>query len=163
MITPLIREYHPFRVNFVLLGGSLQGLNRLSINLKASFPELKIIGTYPRFFLEQKPEDIKTIIRKSEPHVFFVGIGEGDDEIWIEENRELIPKTVAIGVNKQIEIMCHDIPDIPFRYKANNREFVYRLKRKPYRIFDLFIWVFVWGRWRWFLYKLKKTRKGAQI
>lgn len=153
---PLIKEYHPFAVNFLFLGGTLEGLNRFSINLKATFPGVKIVGIYPRVFLEKKEEDIKTIIRKTEPHVFFVGTGEGHEEIWLNENKGLIPKTVALCVNKQLDIICDVEKDIPFSYKMENREFFYTLRKRPYRILDIFVWTFVWIKWKMFDHKLKK-------
>lgn len=156
VMLPLIKEYHQFPINFLFLGGTLEGLNRFSINLKATFPGLKIVGIYPKIFLERKEEDIKTIIRKTEPHVFFAGIGEGHEEIWLRENKSLIPKSVAICISKQLDIICEVEKDIPYSYKVTNKEFFYLLRKKPYRIFDVFAWAFTWIKWKLFDRKLKK-------
>jgi len=157
LMLPLIKEYHPFVVNFLFLGGTLEGLNRFSINLKATFPGVKIVGIYPLVYLDKKEEDIKTVIRKSEPHVFFIGIGEGREEAWVTENKALIPKTVTICISNQLDIICNVEKDIPFQYKMENREFFYILRKKPYRIFDALIWAFVWTKWKVFDHKLKKN------
>lgn len=159
MMVPLIKEYHPFMVHFLLLGGNHLGLNRLTINLKASFPELKIIGAYPKIFLDRKPEDVRTVIRKSEPHLFFLGIGQGKEEMWYHENREIIPKTVTLCVDQQIDRMCNEVRDIPYRYKISNREYVFLLKHRPYRIVDVLVWAFAWIVWKRFQHKLKKKLK----
>lgn len=157
LVTPLLREYHQFPINFVIFGGSSQGLNRLSVNLKASFPGLNIIGTYPKEFLYRK-DDVKTIIKKSEPHFLILGVSD-NDPIWVEENSEALKKTITILVQDQVDIMCLEKEDIPYKYKANDKEFSYILKKKPYRILDVFIWAFVWFRYKIFSLKLKKRRK----
>ncbi len=162
MMVPLMREYHPFLVHFLILGGSHLGLNHLTINLKASFPELKIIGAYPKIFLERNPDDVHTVIRKSEPHVFFIGLGQGKEEMWYQENKNLIPKTVTICVDQQIDRMCNDVKDIPYRYKIANKEYIFLLKHKPYRIVDVFVWAFAWIVWKKFHRKIKKRLKKEQ-
>lgn len=156
LVTPLLKEYHCFPVNFVFLGGSAEGLIRFTVNIKKSFPELKILGAYPKLILEQRPEDAKTILRKSEPHIFFLGKGAGEEEVWYQENKAILPKTVTICVNRHIDAMCEEIEDVPYRYKMKNREFLYILSKKPYRIFDSFIWLFIWVKWLIFKRKLKK-------
>ncbi len=159
LITPFIKKYHAFPINFILMGGNLPGLNKLGINLKASFSQLKIIGAYPKLFLENKQDDVKTIIKKSEAHIFFVGIGEEKEQKWITENGEILPKTVSICVNRQIDVMCDEEKDIPFKFKMKNKEFIYILSKKPYRVFDFFVWAFVWVKWKLFLHKKKKENK----
>lgn len=162
-ITPLIHKYHQFLVNFVILGGNMAGLNKLAINLKASFPGLKLIGTYPKLFLERREEDIQTVLRKSEPHVFFIGLGEDMEQLWLHNNKNIFPKTVCICVNKQINVMCHEESDIPYRYKVQNKEFLYLLQRKPYRVFDFFVWLPVWFQFGKFKHKLRKKAKRQAV
>ncbi len=159
LITPLIKKYHPFLVNFSFLGGNMPGLNKLGINLKASFSQLKIIGAYPTIYLDNNEPDVKTILKKSEPHVFFLGIGEERELPWLHKNAaETLPKTVSICVNRQIDIMCEKKRDIPYKYKVVNKEFNYILIRKPYRVLDVFILGFVWIKWKLFIRKKKKAQ-----
>ncbi|HCL57536.1 MAG TPA: hypothetical protein DHW82_11085 [Spirochaetia bacterium] len=158
-MTPLFKEYHMFSVHFILLGGSSIGLNKLLVNLRNSFHELKIIGTYPKVLLKNRPEETKTVIKKSSPHVLFIGLEEGKEEEWVLENRDILSKTVVFCVNHQIEVMCNDKKDIPFRYKMKNQEYLYHLKEKPYRIFDIFVWGLVYLKWLFFNIKKNKKEK----
>lgn len=119
-----------------LFGSNHHTLDRLTENLKTSFPHLVIAGTQSSRFrnatAEEAAADVSTI-RGSGARITFAGLGCPRQEIWAWENRHNLGMPV-IAVGAAFDYHAGLIRRAPAWMAQSGLEWVYRLLQEPKRL-----------------------------
>ena len=111
-------------------------------NVREKYPGIKIVGAQHGYFkgthLGKKghEEEIAVIedINKHQPHILFVGFGAKKQELWIENNKDLINANVIIGNGGTLDGLAGIVKRAPDIFIKLGLEWLYRLMKEPKRI-----------------------------
>lgn len=118
-----------------LLGSRPQELQISASNLRASFPELSIVGRCAGYYAKNMEKNIILAIRKASPSLLLAGYGLPAMETWVANNKR--------NFNAGIYLWCGDCFDIfsgrrmkPSRASwESGLDFMPSLARNPWRLF----------------------------
>jgi N-acetylglucosaminyldiphosphoundecaprenol N-acetyl-beta-D-mannosaminyltransferase len=135
-----------------LFGSSQTVLQRLTENLKTTYPKLPIAGTRASAFRRlDDPENRALLdqIKDSGAKIVFVGLGCPRQEVWAFENTPTLSLPV-IAVGAAFDFHAGTVPQAPFWMQSRGLEWLYRLTREPVRLWrrylllnPYFIWLFM--------------------
>ena len=111
-------------------------------NVREKYPGIKIVGAQHGYFkgthLGKKghEEELAVIedINKHQPHILFVGFGAKKQELWIENNKDLINANVIIGNGGTLDGLAGIVKRAPDIFIKLGLEWLYRLMKEPKRI-----------------------------
>lgn len=120
-----------------LFGASPKSLSRATINLKATFPGLKILGSHSSRFSKNFHPRIIEAIRKAAPTLLLIGKGVPGAERWIPRNMKYF--------NSGIQLWCSDVFDVfakkrqrpPAGLFSSGLEGLYYWPRRPWTFLRL--------------------------
>lgn len=122
-------------------GSSFETLRRMSVKLRAAFPELQIGGVYsPPYRAEAEVEEDAIIasINESGAGVVFVGLGCPKQEIWMAAHHNRI-HAVMIGVGAAFDYHAGIVQRAPLWMQRNGLEWSYRLLSDPRRLWKRYL------------------------
>lgn len=132
-----------------LYGATESTLSALTIRLEASFPGLKIAGTYsPPFrpLTEEEEESAVNAINLSGAGVVWVSLGCPKQEKWMASQRGRV-RAVMVGVGAAFDYHAGTITRAPLWMQHHGLEWIHRLVSEPRRLWkrylvtnSLFIW-----------------------
>jgi N-acetylglucosaminyldiphosphoundecaprenol N-acetyl-beta-D-mannosaminyltransferase len=75
-----------------LLGARKEDIEQAERNLRASYPNLRLVGRFSGYFAKQAEKQVLTAIKKASPSYLMVGNGLPGKDLWIlRKKRELNP------------------------------------------------------------------------
>lgn len=117
-------------------GGTPEVLNDLVRNLRARFPDLRIVLSHSPPFrpltAEEDAREIKDLVA-SGARIVFIGLGCPKQERWMHLHRDRLPAT-AIGVGWAFEALAGRSRTAPRWMQRAALEWVHRLMRDPKRL-----------------------------
>jgi N-acetylglucosaminyldiphosphoundecaprenol N-acetyl-beta-D-mannosaminyltransferase len=121
-----------------LYGGRNQGaLVQLALNLRRSYPGIKIVGGYSppyRQLDEDERAAVATEINRSGADIVWVGIGQPKQEKWMAEMRDQLDAPVLIGVGAAFDFHAGLVPQAPSWMQVVGLEWAFRLAHEPRRL-----------------------------
>lgn len=125
-----------------LLGSSRNRLQRAEINIKTTFPGLRVVGRYAGHYPKHMEGAIIEAVRKATPSLLLVGTGVPGKERWIPRN---LPR-----FNAGIYLWCSDLFEVFAKSRGKPSREMYRkglewlgyTVRRPWKTYRLFI--FLW-------------------
>jgi N-acetylglucosaminyldiphosphoundecaprenol N-acetyl-beta-D-mannosaminyltransferase len=125
-----------------LLGSSRSVIQKAEVNIKSTFPGLRVVGRYAGRYPKQMEGAIIEAVRKATPSLLLVGAGTPGRERWI-------PRNLA-RFNSGLYLWCSDLFEVfaerrgkPSRKLFNKGlEWSAYLVRRPWKAYRLFI--FIW-------------------
>ena len=121
-----------------LYGGRDQGsLAQLALDLRHSFPGIRIVGGYsPPFrpLTEAEEDEVVRQIEHDRPDVVWVGIGVPKQEKWMARMRDRLDAAALVGVGAAFDFHAGLVPQAPSWRQASGLEWVYRLAQEPRRL-----------------------------
>jgi N-acetylglucosaminyldiphosphoundecaprenol N-acetyl-beta-D-mannosaminyltransferase len=128
---------------FYLYGGRNQGaLVQLALNLRRSYPGLKIVGGYSpphRSLTEAEHGAVVREINQSQADVVWVGIGVPKQEKWMAEFRNSLDAPVLIGVGAAFDFHAGLVRQAPNWLQEAGLEWAYRLAHEPRRLWRRYL------------------------
>jgi N-acetylglucosaminyldiphosphoundecaprenol N-acetyl-beta-D-mannosaminyltransferase len=125
-----------------LFGTDASTLEKLSSNLKAKFPDLKIAGSAPSQFRrlnEVEAEALVQRIRDSQAKLAFVGLGCPRQEIWAYELGRSLPMPVyTIGAAFQFH--AGNLAQAPAWMQNAGLEWLFRFLVEPRRLWKRYVY-----------------------
>ncbi len=124
-----------------LYGSQPEVLERLSANLRARFPELKIAGTEPSRFRQitvKEKQEIASRIRASGAAITFVGLGCPRQEVWAYEYRDAL-KMPLVAVGAAYDFHAGMLAQAPERLQRFGLEWLYRFAHEPRRLWKRYV------------------------
>lgn len=130
------------------LGSSDNVLNQLTIQLKNTYKNIRIVGhASPDFRIinnqlmsnEYFDKKILKDIKKSNPDLMFLSFGCPKQEFIYEYIKNKCNVPVTIGVGGTPNFMCHQVSRAPRFVQNIGFEWLYRLSQEPTRLFSRYI------------------------
>jgi N-acetylglucosaminyldiphosphoundecaprenol N-acetyl-beta-D-mannosaminyltransferase len=121
-----------------LYGGRNQGaLVQLALNLRQSYPGLKIVGGYSppfRDLTEEEEDAIVDEINGTQADVVWVGVGAPKQEKWMAAMRSRLDAAVLVGVGAAFDFHAGLVPQAPDWMQSAGLEWLYRMAQEPRRL-----------------------------
>ncbi len=121
-----------------LYGGRNQGaLVQLALNLRQSYPGVKIVGGYSppfRDLSEEEEDAIVDEINGTQADVVWVGVGAPKQEKWMAAMRERLDAPVLVGVGAAFDFHAGLVPQAPEWMQSAGLEWLYRMAQEPRRL-----------------------------
>ena len=121
-----------------LLGAGPGVADQAAENLKATYPGIRIAGTFsPSYGFEKKPEEVAAInemLRESRADILILGVGVPKQEIFGYENQEKYNIPVTINAGATIDFLAGNKKRAPKWMVDSGLEWLYRTLKEPKRV-----------------------------
>jgi N-acetylglucosaminyldiphosphoundecaprenol N-acetyl-beta-D-mannosaminyltransferase len=118
--------------SFFLLGSEPGVAERAADELRRAFPGIAIAGTHHgRIKSERENESIVAEIRKLQPTIVLVGMGQPRQEDWIVQNKGVLSGGAMIGVGGYLEKVSKRIEVYPEWVHRTRLYWLYRMLTEP--------------------------------
>lgn len=124
-----IKDYTIF-----LVGGKPEITEKAFLNMKKSFPNVRIVGRHGGYFKPDREKSVVEAMRKSQANIIFVGLGFPKEDKWIYKIKNEFKNAVFIGVSGSIDIISGEIKKAPAFFMERGLEWFYRIITRPWRI-----------------------------
>ena len=131
--------------------GGEEGIpEKLSENLKARFPGLKVAGCYSPPFRKLTEEEEQADIQRindSSADILWVGLGAPKQERWMAAHVGRIKVPVMVGVGAAFAFHTGQVKQAPAWMQRNGLEWVFRLCAEPKRLWRRYLYYnprFLW-------------------
>ncbi len=101
--------------------------------LKATYPGLKVAGTYSGSPDIQEEDNICEMIKSAQPQILLVAFGAPKQDLWIARNLQRLGVQVAIGVGGSFDFIVGIARRAPLWVQKIGCEWLYRLIKEPHR------------------------------
>ncbi|GAA0075902.1 WecB/TagA/CpsF family glycosyltransferase [Clostridium sp. CTA-5] len=117
-----------------LLGAKEEVLQKCSENIQKEFPNLVLDGLHNGFFDLNNCEEILNDIRNKNPWAIFIAMGCPRQEYFIENNMDVLPCKIFMGVGGSFDIFSGISKRAPKWMINLGLEWLYRVAKEPWRI-----------------------------
>lgn len=138
----LIRIAHAKEYTVFLLGSRDEVLEKLYTNFRRSFAGLRIVGRHNGYLKGPTGARVLEAVRKTDPHILFVGMGYHRGMRWIEENRKHLGDLIIVNVGGAFDTLAGTKKKSPAFMAAAGYTWLWRTINKPYRWHRLFLVVY---------------------
>ena len=124
------------QVPIYFYGSKPETLDRLTQNLKKTYPSLLIAGKEPSRFRQISEEEKQEVIQRikaSGARLVFVGLGCPRQEVWVYEYRDALSMPL-LAVGAAFDFHAGTLPQAPPWMQKNGLEWLYRLVQEPGRL-----------------------------
>jgi len=136
---------------FFFLGSTIEVLNKMCLNLRKCFPNLRIVGTYsPPFkkeFSEEENSKMIEEINKTQPDILWVGMTAPKQEKWIWKHKDELEVPVSIGIGAVFNFIAETVKRAPRWMQRCGLEWLFRLYQEPRRLWKRYLignTIFLW-------------------
>jgi len=124
-----------------LLGGEQDTLTLLEARVKATFPGLRVVGTYSPPFRTLNAEEDAALVRMlndSGASTIWVALGCPKQEIWMAEHRDRV-RSVMVGVGAAFGFHAGTVRRAPQWVQRLSLEWLHRLLSEPRRLWRRYL------------------------
>jgi N-acetylglucosaminyldiphosphoundecaprenol N-acetyl-beta-D-mannosaminyltransferase len=134
----------------LLYGGGPGVPETLKARLEASFPGIRIVGTYSppfRALTESEDTDIIRRINDLQPDILWLGVSSPKQERWMRDHLGKAQATVMVGVGAAFDFLSGSKRQAPYWIQRSGLEWLFRLFSEPkrlwprYRQYPRFVWL----------------------
>ncbi len=125
-------------VKTAFLGGSPDIVNKMNTEIQKRFPGLNVVFSHHGYFNESQISCIRQELVELAPDLLFVALGCPKQEFFIKQHRNLLPKTVMIGVGGSFDVWAKKVKRAPVFFRISGLEWFYRLITQPSRFRRMF-------------------------
>ncbi|GAB1790263.1 glycosyltransferase [Priestia megaterium] len=125
-----------------LYGNTDENLKELEKELKAKYPDIKIVGKYSPPFRKLSQEEQESIIRMindSHADITFVSLGCPKQELWMYKNSQHI-NGIMIGVGAAFDFIIGKVKRPPMIFQKMGLEWLFRLLAEPKRLWKRYFY-----------------------
>jgi exopolysaccharide biosynthesis WecB/TagA/CpsF family protein len=122
-----------------LLGGLPGVADRAAANLKRTIPGLQIAGTRHGYFEPEDERAVAAAIRASGAQAVLVGLGNPQQEAWLDRNLSATGARIGVGVGAFLDFAAQRVRRAPAWVNSAGLEWVYRLLREPGRLWRRYL------------------------
>lgn len=117
----------------IFLYGAKPGVaDEAKTELEKRYPNIIITGALDGY--EKDEKTIQLTINNAKPDILFVAMGSPRQELWIEQNRDILHPYVFQGVGGSFDVLAGNIERAPIVFQKAGLEWFYRLLKEPSRI-----------------------------
>jgi len=121
-----------------LIGAKKEDVEQSERNLKASFPELRIVGRYSGYFNREQEKNIILVIKKSSSTLLIAGTGLPGKEKWILRHKKEFNPGIFLWADNCFEIFSGKEKQPSKLLFSLGLENITRVKKKPWLVFRVF-------------------------
>lgn len=125
--------------SFFFLGAAPGVADLASRELKRRFPGIRVAGVAQGYLSKEEEEELVGRIRRAQPDILLVGMGNPLQEKWIYEHRQELNAPVMIGVGALFDYLSGSVPRAPQWMLRLGWEWVFRLAIEPRRLWRRYI------------------------
>lgn len=134
-----------------LLGSSKKTLQQAEVNLRDTFPQLKIIGRYVGYYSKNAENSLVEAIFKSQPDLVLISDGIQEKNCWAYHRRNSFSSSIFLYYKDAFGIFSERIKRVKKKTFDRGHEIFVEILHNPFKIFLLFpfLWyilVLVWYR-----------------
>jgi exopolysaccharide biosynthesis WecB/TagA/CpsF family protein len=137
-------------LSIYLYGSKQETLDKLIVNLRQLFPNLKIAGVEPSKF--RKLDELERLelverIKASGANAVFLGLGCPRQETWAYEYRNLLNIPI-LAVGAAFDFHAGTLPQAPIWMQNVGLEWLYRLTQEPKRLWQRYLFfnpLYLWN------------------
>lgn len=118
-----------------LFGGKPEVNNKVVDVLKATYPEIKIVGNRDGYVREIDMPELVAQINASKAEILFLALGSPKQEIWMDRYLPQTDVKLCQGVGGTFDVIAGNVKRAPLIFRKLNLEWFYRLLAQPKRIF----------------------------
>jgi len=153
-VIELLRIMEHYNKSLYLFGASPGVLKLAEKNIRATFPQLRVVGRHPAGFPRSFHSNIIKAIHKASPALLLVGRGVPGGEKWIPAHLKNFKSGLYLWCSDLLDVFAEKRfrpPQFLFRHGL---EFGYYYLRAPWKILRIFpkIWIGILALW----YRLRK-------
>jgi len=138
LISSVADAAQQYGLSLFLLGGSPGIADRAAVNLRRTFPRLRLAGIYvPPFGFEsdlRETERIVEVVRAAQPNLVFVALSKGKQERLVDVLRRKMPNSWFLGIGAGLSFASGDIRRAPLWMRRAGLEWMHRLIQEPRRL-----------------------------
>lgn len=114
--------------------GAKPGVAQKAVDMvKASNPNLQVVGIQHGYFKEDETQQIIRTINNLQPDILFVGLGAPRQEKWIHTHKDHLNAKLIMGIGGTIDGLAGEVKRAPDVFVKWNLEWLYRLVKQPKR------------------------------
>lgn len=136
--TPYFLDHCSTPLNIFLLGTHPSIVSDAASIFRRRWPQHNLIGFQDGYFTKEEDDQVIDYIKKSNPHIVLVAMGNGLQERWVER---LVPEVAlsAWGVGALFDFLTGEAHRAPLWLRRLNLEWTYRLIAEPKRMWKRYI------------------------
>ncbi len=143
------------------VGGRDEVLDKLAMNLKRSFPNLRIVGKHHGYLKGASKQRVVEALRKTDPHIIFLGIGYHKGMKWLMENRGALGNCIIVNMAGELDILAGKRKKAPDSFAIRGYTWLWRTMNRPWR-WHRFLVIVYWFFGTLFrrIFRRKKSTEG---
>ena len=141
----LIRLAQAKEYTMFIVGSKDDILEKLTHNLRRSFPRLRIVGKHHGYLKDHLGDRLIEALRKTDPHIILLGMGYHREMRWISENKEKLGNSILVNVGGALDILAGFQKKAPDFFETRGLTWFYRALNSParwHRLFFIQAWFF---------------------
>ena len=141
-IIRLLTHFTDFKKNVYILGGNSEKIiKRADLNIKGSFPGIRLMGSYHFKYKKSFEKNLILAIQKTSPSLVIVSNHRPKQERWIYNKKKSFKSGVFIGVENFVNIIGAKEPtEKKIKYGSHRMSIIFK---NPLRIFYYISFVFL--------------------
>jgi exopolysaccharide biosynthesis WecB/TagA/CpsF family protein len=137
---PLLLQQAADRGWGVAILGARPGVaDRAADVLRAQFEGLQISYVQHGYFAREQTTSVVADIRASEAEVLLVGLGNPQQELWLQQHLASTGANLGLGVGAFLDFAAGDVRRAPMWVRTVHAEWLFRLLREPRRLFARYV------------------------
>ena len=125
-----------------LYGGEPGVAEMLKDSLQRRFPGLQVVGTYTppfRSLTTEEEQELLTQVRRSQPHIFWVGLGTPKQERFMADYIDRLQVPLLVGVGAAFDYHTGRTRDCSQWIKRAGLQWLHRLLQDPRRLWKRYL------------------------
>jgi N-acetylglucosaminyldiphosphoundecaprenol N-acetyl-beta-D-mannosaminyltransferase len=127
----------PLRAYF--LGARPEVVSELARRCGRDYPGLEVAGFRDGYFAPSEHEAVVEGIRRSSPHLLFVGMPSPFKETWCERHRQALGVPVIMGVGGTFDVLAGYVRRAPRLVQSMGMEWSWRLAMEPGKLWKRYL------------------------
>jgi N-acetylglucosaminyldiphosphoundecaprenol N-acetyl-beta-D-mannosaminyltransferase len=139
MMSRLLQAASRHRLRVYFLGARREVVAELERRCAYDYPGLVVAGARDGYFGEADQPAIIEDIRRTAPHMLFVGMPSPFKETWCEQNREALHVPVIMGVGGSFDVLAGYVRRAPRVMQTVGLEWSWRLAMEPRKMLKRYL------------------------
>ncbi|TFG62975.1 MAG: WecB/TagA/CpsF family glycosyltransferase [Spirochaetales bacterium] len=133
-----------YKHTLYLLGHKKELLVKAETNLRASFPDIRLVGRFNGYFPKQNQKDILTAVKKASPSLLLAGGGLPKKNLWIYSNRKNFNPGIFMWAGPCFDVFSGKKSRPSRQLWEKGLDFLPALLSHPWRIVNIFVYLYYW-------------------
>lgn len=145
-----------------IVGTRDEVLDKLVVNLRRSFPNLRIVGKHHGYLKGESQRRVVEALRKTDPHIILLGLGYHKGMKWLMEHKGEIGNCIIVNMAGQLDILAGRHKKAPDWFVTHGYTWLWRSMNRPWRWHRFFVIIY-WFFTSVFRRLFHKNKKASSI